>query len=228
MRKVSVVLPSRGRAAQARRCVERLLATTRGYALEVVVVTDGCRETSEALRPLADRLVELPRRSGAPAAWNAGAAAATGEIIVLGADDLWWGHGWIGEMLERMAELPDGDGLVGFNDLARDGDELATHYAISRRFMVEHLGGVLACPAYRHYYIDNEANVRAKLAGRFTWARFCLVEHRHPLYGKAEMDTVYAETMGLIEQDGETFLRRAAAGFPDDYKPSVSLEGRFV
>ncbi len=218
---VSVVLPTKGRAAQAARCVERFLQTSRGYGVEVVVVTDEDPETVAACRDSGALVLDPPVSRGAIWAWNFGAAIAEGDVLVLGADDLWPMHGWCGEMLERMAAFPEGDGLVGFNDLARRGEELATHYAMSRRYCARYNGGVLACPKYRHFYIDNEANARAKRAGRFVWAEFAVLEHRHPAWQKAPVDAGYAARQPWIDGDAQTFFERAQAGFPDDFDPVV-------
>jgi glycosyltransferase involved in cell wall biosynthesis len=224
-RVVSVIIPSRERAAQAARCVERCLATSRGYDLEVIAVSDADPETARLCEAAGARVLLAAERLRAIACWNWGASEALGDVLVLGADDLWFCHGWIGEMLERMAEFPDGDGLVGFNDLHFNGKILATHFAVSRGFAIQHLGGVLVTPSYRHYYCDNEANVRAKRAGRFVWAERCLVEHRHPMNGKATWDSIYESTKPLLEMDKLIYEARARAGFPDDFA-AVLVDGR--
>ena len=218
---VSVIMPSRERAAQAATCVERICHVSRGYDLEVIVVTDGDVATA-ALGSQAGAKVlfsETPLR--ALACWNWGASVAAGDVLVLGADDLWFGHGWIGEMLDRLADFPDGDGMVGFNDLHQNGHVHATHFAVSRRFAIAHLGGVLVTPLYQHFYCDNEANVRAKRAGRYTWAEWCLVEHRHPATGKAQMDAGYTRRQALLGVDRLIYESRARAGFPDDFEPTI-------
>lgn len=219
MQTVSVILPSRGRPEQAARCVERARATARGYDLEVIGIADADPATAAALAGVADQMLALPERVGPIAGWNLGAAAASGAVLVLGADDLWWFHGWIGEMLERMNEFPGGDGMVGFNDLAQNGNELATHFAVSRQFAIEHFGGVLVCPHYQHYCVDNEATARGQRAGRYVWAQNAVTEHRHPVWRKARMDATYAERQPLLQADFELFQRRQAAGFPDDFEP---------
>lgn len=219
MRRVSVIMPTRERPEQARRCLERLWQTSVGYDVEAVAVVDGDSATAEAISESGlGRVIMLPERMGAVRAWNLGAAAATGDVLVLAADDLWWFHGWIGEMLEQMAAFPGGDGMVGLNDLAQNGALLATHYAVSRRFAIEHFGGVLVCPHYRQYFIDNEATARARRANRYTWAQNAVVEHRHPCWRKARMDGLYAASSQFMQVDGETFIRRRTAGFPDDFE----------
>lgn len=218
-RRVSVIIPSRQRVAQVRECVERLWATVRGYDVECIVVADGDMATAQALDGVASRTILLPMQCGALQAWNTGASLATGAVLVLGADDLWWFHGWIGEMLEVMAQFPNGDGMVGLNDLAHDGNKISTHFGVSRQCAIEHFGGCLVTPVYRHYYVDQEAAARAKRAGRFAWAQNAVAEHLHPVFGKARMDAVYEWPQASLEADGELFFKRAAAGWPDDFEP---------
>lgn len=217
---VSVVVATRGRAGQAAACIERLLHASRGYRVEVIVVTDDPL-TFAATDCLATRVILSAERTPAPAGWHQGAALARADVLALGADDLWYGHGWIGETLDRLADFPDGEGLVGFNDLGRDGNELATHWAVSRGFARKHLGGALYPPCYQHYYGDNEVTARAKAAGRFQWAHYALVEHRHPAFGKAAVDAGYALASRVMEADRRLFEQRQAMGFPDVWEPAV-------
>jgi glycosyltransferase involved in cell wall biosynthesis len=223
-RLVSVIMPTRERPEQALRCIERLLQTSVGYDVEAIVVADGDDTTGDVIaRAGVARVIMPPERLSAPRCWNLGAAAATGDVLVLAADDLWWFHGWIGEMTEWMAAFPNGDGMIGFNDLAQDGNKLATHYAVSRRFAVEQFGGVLVCPQYRHYFIDNEATARGMRAGRYRWAQNSVVEHRHPAWRKAKSDGLYASRAPLMAEDQAMFQRRRAAGFPDDFEAVIMM-----
>lgn len=226
--KVSVILPSRERPEQLRKCIERLFHTalwSTQYDLEVVGVVDGDPATEQVLHAFGPpvQVLSSPERMGALLAWNWGVSAATGDVLVLAADDVWFYHGWLNEALDRLAELPNGDGLVGFNDLARDGNELATHFLVSRRFAVEHLGGCLVTPRYHHYFCDNEANERAKRAGRFVWAFNAVVEHRHAAWGKAPVDGVYSAVSGWLDEDRNLFMARQAAGFPDDFAAMLRM-----
>lgn len=237
-RRVSVILPSSWRVERLVSCVERLWATVRGFDVECIVVTEDpetrtrmggiygsdASDASDYLDESGVRVIELPQwfgewRPRALEAWNLGASVATGTVLVLGADDLWWFHGWIGEMLEQMAGFPDGEGMVGFNDLHHDGNKLSTHFAVGRQFAVETLGGCLVCPRYQHFYVDQEAMARAKRAGRFSWASNAVVEHLHPAFQTAPTDRLYEGTKRFFEADSEMFLARARLGWPDDFEP---------
>ncbi|HEY8468970.1 MAG TPA: glycosyltransferase [Longimicrobiales bacterium] len=90
---VSIVIPTHNRCEALRRTLDALARqTVPAEAMEVIVVADGCTDgTTTWLRehrpPYRLRCVELPG-SGPAAARNAGAAAATGEILLFLDDDI--------------------------------------------------------------------------------------------------------------------------------------------
>jgi len=225
--KISVVIPSKGRPAQLAACVRRLFETTRGHTVEAVVVCDEQEAydlTIDALERAfvsPDHLVWSWATLPVIPAFNEGLRMSTGDALVLGADDLWWGDGWLDAALEALNTLDDADGLVGLNDLAPIKRDYATHYLMTRRYLARENGGVLACPHYQHTYIDPEACARALRAERYVFAEDARVDHRHWLWGKAEKDPTYTETDPTIEHDRQMYAQRAALGFPDDYPPVI-------
>lgn len=137
------------------------------------------------------------------------------QRYVAGADDLIFYPDWLG--ISCAVQDQKRVGLVGFNDLNRDGEELATHWLATREFLVRFNGGVIYCPHYRSLWCDPELNAIAKREGQFAWAATAIVEHRHPNYGKAVMDGTYQISHHNEAHDREVFERRQAAGFPIDW-----------
>ena len=81
-RAISVVIPVRDGAATLARCLGAALASRYGR-FEVVVVDDGSRDgTAEIAGRFPVKLVRLARHAGVSRARNAGAAAATGELLL--------------------------------------------------------------------------------------------------------------------------------------------------
>lgn len=217
--KVSIVIPTHGRAEQAVKCINQLFETVKGHEVEVIVCSDDTMIED-------DRIKMVVTEGKAIEGWNKGLTQATGDAIVLAADDLWFTPGWLDAALKGLLGLPEHSGLVGFNDGATKGKNFATHYLMTRDYIERFNGGVLACPAYQHNFIDVEASARAQLAGRYHYAEDAIVEHRHYLWGKADKDETYQLTEGTFLPDQETFRQRAAAGFPDDFEPVLlSREG---
>ena len=125
---------------------------------------------------------------GPSRAWNDALALSNGDPVVLAGDDLEWQPGWLDAALQALQGFPDGWGLVGFNDGHWDGGELSTHYLMSRRFVVEVLGGVVAWECYTHSFNDVEMCERAQAAGRYVWAEDAKVYHAHWLFGDRPQD----------------------------------------
>ncbi len=78
--KLSIVMPVLDEAAGIAAAL-RALAPLRARGVEVIVVDGGSRDgTVELARPLADRVLTAPR--GRASQMNAGAAAATGDVLL--------------------------------------------------------------------------------------------------------------------------------------------------
>ncbi len=112
---VSVVLPTHNRAGPLRRAVGSVLEQSFSD-LELIVVDDASSdETGQVVGAIADprlRYVRLDRNVGAPAARNAGIAAARGRLIAFqDSDDEWMP----GKLERQVAALQAGDaGDVAF------------------------------------------------------------------------------------------------------------------
>ena len=225
---ISILLATADRPEMARACIESIVATTAGYPVELVIAIDG-PETQEYPYRIWDNLpmihsILVDHRTeyrGGPQAWNDALALSTGDPVVLAADDLEFQPGWLEAALAKMAEHEDGWGFVGFNDGVW-GEDLSTHYMMSRRFIVECLGGVIAWPCYAHSFIDREANERARRAGRYAWAEDARVVHRHWTFGSRQQDATDTRRLGEHPESQRIFALRASEGFPDNYPPVIA------
>lgn len=164
---------------------------------------------------------DKPKLGGANA-WNQAMKAAPNyDGYFLGSDDIIFMPNWWDEVLKELEKL-GGDGLVGIND-GRWGKEkvyrmCATHYLVTRKFIIEHNGGVAASPFYRCDYTDMEANARARKAGKWAWAEDALVKHdwRGPMG-----DDGYRHATAFRERAKTVYKEREAAGFPDNFPPII-------
>lgn len=217
---ISVLLATTGRPEMARQCVEGIHATVGSHAVEVVAAVDADRETEKELRPIVDKLLYSDEYRGCSNAWNDCLAAAAGDPVVLAADDLVWGEGWLDAALATLAGFEDGWGFVGFNDGHWTAD-LSTHYLVSRRLIVEAFGGVIAWPHYKHSFNDVEASERAKAIGRYLWCKDCYVPHRHWTWGDRPKDETDDRNLAEYEESKRIFNERKAAGFPNDFEAVI-------
>lgn len=213
---VSVVIPSRDRPERLRECIEQLQLVS--PEVEIIVVADiGDKKTAAVAESLKCKLVISDRPDGPVHCWNIGAAAASGEALVLGADDLKFHEGWMEAALNGLAKL-NFVGLVAFNDLSPQAGKLATHYMISKNYAANDWGGVLAIPSYYQHFVDTEATVRSQRDKCFYYAEDSIVEHKHWLWKKADNDEVYQRGQESYAEGEETYNQRLQLGFPNDYK----------
>lgn len=218
---VSILFATTGRPDQARNCLRNLHDSVGTQRIEVVAAVDHDRETKSFIRPFVDRLLYSEEYRGCSRAWNDCLAEASGDPVVLAADDLVFESGWLDRALEALAEFDGGWGLVGFNDGHWTAD-LSTHYLMSRRFVVEVLGGVVAWDCYRHSFNDVETNDRAKAAGRYKWCESARVRHLHWTYGERHRDDTDNRSLGEHGESAQRYRERLAAGFPNDFEPVIA------
>lgn len=138
--RASVVIPVWNGEAFLPGCLESLAAQT-GVVFEVIAVDNGSTDGSAAVvaRYPQVRLLRLPRNRGFAAACNAGAAAATGQVVVFLNQDTRVEPGWLVSLLAPLAE--PGVGAVGCKLLYGDGQR------------IQHAGGYVERPNWygRHY-----------------------------------------------------------------------------
>jgi hypothetical protein len=142
---------------------------------------------------------------------NAALATTTEPLIFLGADDLLFHPGWFEAAAARMTA---GVGVVGTNDLCNARvirGEHATHSLVTRDYA--RLGSiddpsVLLHEGYPHEFVDDEFIATAMRRSAFVHARDSIVEHLHPMNGKAPMDRLYAGQPARMRVGRRVFLLR--------------------
>src|SRR3954447_8284322 len=111
---VSVVLPTRGRAAYLEVAVESLRSQDSTAPYDLLVVDDG---TTDGTRELLERLdvpaLRLEPARGLNAARNAGAENTRGELIAFVDDDVQVPPGWLRALVEGAEKHPDADAFGG-------------------------------------------------------------------------------------------------------------------
>ena len=106
----------------------------------------------------------------------------------MGDDHLPRTPGWDRLLLEAI----DGMGGTGFaygDDLGQ-GERLATSVMVSAD-IVKALG-YLMLPTCEHFHVDDAWMTLGREGGCLAWCPHVVIEHAHPAWGKAEMDSTYA------------------------------------
>jgi GT2 family glycosyltransferase len=216
--RVSVLIPTTGRPELAQACVQGIRDTTQGLDVEIVLAVDHDDRSRELLEPLVEILDYSDDYRGCARAWNDALALCTGDLIVWTGDDVEWEPGWLTAAMDCEAEHPDW--LIGLNDGITPPDR-ATHFLMSRRFIVDVLGGVVAWPEYLHSFHDLEICERARRAGRFVWCEQARLKHIHWLWGSRAQDDTDRRNLGGHPDSERQYALRAAAGFPNNYDPRI-------
>jgi glycosyltransferase involved in cell wall biosynthesis len=133
-------------------------------------------------------------------------------LLLFGADDLHFHPGWF-EVAKR--KMTDGIGVVATNDLCNGmvmEGRLATHPLVSREYA--ELGSiddpsVVLHEGYPHEYVDREFSETAMAREAFAYAPDSIVEHLHPMVGKASWsDPLYSAMRGRMRQGARIYARR--------------------
>lgn len=147
---------------------------------------------------------------GTPGTWaekiNYGYRHTTEPWIFCAADDIQFHPGWV-EAAMAVASM-GGYYLIGTNDLGNPrvrAGQHATHFLVRREYAdqygtVDQPGAVLH-EGYRHWCADDEAVQTAIARGCFAPCLTSVVEHHHPLWGKAEPDPTYHYGGLHVERD---------------------------
>lgn len=142
---------------------------------------------------------------------NSGVEYTDEPFIFTGADDLEFHPGWYAKALEKMTKDIM---VVGTNDLCNPAviaGMHATHFLVKREYFAQ---GTIDEPykllheGYEHEWVDNEFIETAKARGVYAHADEAVVEHLHPMVGKAPMDQLYEGSQGRIQRGGQLFMQR--------------------
>lgn len=144
---------------------------------------------------------------------NAGSRVTDEPLLFLGADDLHFHPGWLEH---ATALMTDQVGVVGTNDLCNGrviAGEHSTHSLVARWY--QQLGtidepGKILHEGYPHEYVDDEFVQTAQRRGMYAHAHDAIVEHLHPMVGKAPMDALYAAQRPRMRQGRKVFRQRSS------------------
>lgn len=224
---VACIIPTMDRSEILRATLTGLFESTKGISVQAVVLIDRDRDSYRTCVELGLQYPNIvisfsDTQRGAIPCWNYGTRIAQADKFFHMGDDLTFEDGWLDKVLESHQTRLNGYGLVGTNDGMHNGNvTVATHVLFDRQFCKDVLGGVMACPKYKYYCVDNEFNERAKKAGRFFWREDALTKHLHPANNGRPIDASDRARQPFWEHDVALLETRRAMGFPDDFEPVI-------
>lgn len=209
---LAVIVPMLGRAHRIAPLLESIDATCDAYVLFVCSPGDDkvIDTINDLERPVL--VVNGPNPGDYARKINQGIAATVEPLVFMAADDLAFHSGWLEA---ATARLTPGIGVVGTNDMCNvrtiRGDH-STHSLITRTYVEQH--GTIDEPGkalhegYWHEFCDDELVGTAKHRGAWAHADDSLVEHLHPMAGKAPMDPMYARQAERMRHSRRLYQRR--------------------
>lgn len=215
---VAVLVPVLARPHRARLLAESLYETTTPEVAQLVFLcspgdTDEIK-ACQKVKHATTIVVPFPRENGDYARKiNYGVRYTDEPWLFQGADDLSFHDDWLEHALRR-AEAATAR-VIGTNDLGNRfvmSGRHSTHSLVARSYVEEHgtvdEPGKMLHEGYRHNFCDTEL-VQAAMAKReWSFCRSSVVEHLHPHWKKADMDSTYELGLGDFAADQKLFRSR--------------------
>lgn len=222
--KLSVILPTCKRINGLRKMLDSLFSTTQMHDIEVIALIDDDIKSAQVAMEYGCKVDYSDSRRNVLSLWNKGLQMSTGDMIHPAMDDLIYYDNWLDYGLESHSSILGGCGVIGFNDLAYNGNtQVATQFMFDRMYCKWYMGGVIAPPVYEYLCIDLEINDVAKSVGKFYWDERAIVEHAHSAHGKREYDIhdQWKDENKLAEADGKVYEERKKHHFPVTWEPMI-------
>ena len=152
-------------------------------------------------------------RIGAPRMVKKLTDSCQGKLVCFLGDDTIPQKDFLKNALEAMATLPDGWGLVGFDDNIRlEGTIKAPAHWLADKRLLPLLEGEFFHTGYRHCYCDNELSIRCAEMGRYIFCEKAFVYHDHVLVDQRNDDPDYQRVYSLDWLAHDTLLFRKRRG----------------
>lgn len=209
MADLAIITPTRGRPRQFADTVEAIERTAAGPIDMWVGLDDD--DPAHYIGGLSGRtgvkvhMVTGPRRS--LSAWtNELASMALDEpeppryLASLGDDHRPRTGGWDLALRAAIDALPGGSGFAYGNDLLQ-GAYMPTAWVVSAD--VAQALGWMMLPTCGHMYVDTAVLELGRATGRITYRPDVVIEHLHPLAGKAAWDLSYRESNAPARYDAD-------------------------
>ncbi len=190
---ISVLIPSKNRPKEFKRFIESLLNTAdKPESIEIILYLDESEnlnyENHPQVRTMHGNLKILSQM------YNLCATSAKGDIWFLAADDIKsWTTSWDSSVISIYEQSSDPFRVIHGNDLSPNAQNFGTHFFIHRLWF-ETLGYIF--PKNENIFAsDLWMTNLAKIINKDTYIPTIVMEHLHPSWGKAPLDSVYLDKM---------------------------------
>lgn len=214
---IMVLIPVLGRPERVAPLVDSLSeSATLTDVKPLFLVSPDDHEEQEAIRASRSPFYVVPWDASIGGDYsrkiNLGFHVTSSPFVFLAADDLIFHPGWAERALACHLETRACVvGTVDGGNRSTATGEASTHTLICRSYgecgTADEDGKILH-EGYDHNFCDTELVATARARRTFASASDCLVEHLHPIWGKAEFDDTYRKGLARFNEDREHFEGR--------------------
>ena len=213
-KKISILVPSKGRHKQLQRLIDSIVGTANNLSeIELVVAYDSSDKSYEEISPKGLDVQLISTTLSSMGELNTLCLSESrGSVIFLGNDDMVFRtYQWDSTLLTAIEKFPDEIYLCYGNDLLK-GAKLSTFPIISRRFCE-----LIESPFPKEFvrgFIDTQIfDIFSKLkklgADRIVYFNDLIFEHLHYRAGKSSLDETYLSGLRHRYSDDHIYLQSA-------------------
>ena len=213
---IDILVPVLGRPGNAQPLVDSAAVTSEPYRLIFICSPRDSEQIAACNATGAETLVVdwQPGRGDCARKLNYAFSLSESEWVFQGADDIRFSAGW--EQQALMLARKRDKAVIGTNDLHNPSVRRrlqSTHTLFARSYITEQGGthdntGAVFCELYDHQFIDTEFVETARRRHVWAFSRNSIVEHLHPHWGLAEMDSTYIKAYRATAQDYRLYMSR--------------------
>lgn len=213
MKHIDLVIPTRNRWEKLKRCLHSIPPKANGIPIRVTIICDGDAETVCRLQsePNSIKVVHVENHSGSVYCRNL-VSQTVEDALLYATDDIEFKEGAVAEAIKAMNRcFPDGDGVVGFNQINANKFSIAGVALMGQKFLQRYPDRKFLYPGYFHFSCQEVEHLGNKL-GRIVLAEKARIVHYHPLFNKRHTDATHVEARTHKAADKELSIKRFREG----------------
>lgn len=210
--KISLIHPSRGRAAKSFMNHADWIAKARGADIETIVAVDHSDPTQADYIAMYAGMCYVGQHDTVVGATNAAAGRSKGDILIYLSDDFKAPDNWV-ELVTNEFEGVTEPRLIKVDDMYQKFHIPVLTIPIMNRALYNKLG-YFFFPGYRSMHCDEDLYWTVKKLNALKLCEHLKFEHMHPAANKGQDDETYRRSAANWDQGKALFAKRKAAGFP--------------
>lgn len=194
MKHIDLIIPTRNRFLKLRRCLHSIPPSANGIPIGVTIICDGDWATAQHLQaePNSIRVIHIKEHSGAVYCRNM-VSQTVEDALLYATDDIEFERDAIAEAVKVMERhFPDGDGIVGFNQVNANKFSVAGVALMGQKFLRRYPDRKFLFPGYFHFSCQ-EIEFLGKKLGKIILAEKARIIHYHPSFMISESDITHRE-----------------------------------